>query len=163
MTNAEKNIYRPRTLTRIASVQALFQWDQDSECSMTTLIEQFLLYRCSNKKCNKNDYEDGKTRIPNIELFRCVVEHFYLNRKKIDEAIVKVLPKDWPFERIDPIVRSILRSATAEMIFHEQNPPTAVIINEYLDVTHAFCEGDESTLINGVLNRLGKEVRLCLD
>jgi N utilization substance protein B len=34
-----------------------------------------------------------------------------------------------------------------------------VIISDYLDITHAFYEGSESKLVNGVLDQISKAVR----
>ncbi len=34
-----------------------------------------------------------------------------------------------------------------------------VIINEYIDVAKSFYEGDEARLVNGIMNRLARELR----
>jgi N utilization substance protein B len=37
--------------------------------------------------------------------------------------------------------------------------PVKVIINEYLNVAHAFFEGEEPGVVNGVLDRVARKVR----
>ncbi|MFA7639898.1 MAG: transcription antitermination factor NusB, partial [Parvibaculum sp.] len=40
-----------------------------------------------------------------------------------------------------------------------KNIPVKVVINEYVDVAHAFFEGDEPGVVNAVLDRLGRDIR----
>ncbi|MEM8643903.1 MAG: transcription antitermination factor NusB, partial [Pseudomonadota bacterium] len=37
--------------------------------------------------------------------------------------------------------------------------PARVVINEYLDIAHAFFSGEEPKVVNGVLDRLARKVR----
>jgi N utilization substance protein B len=37
--------------------------------------------------------------------------------------------------------------------------PARVVINEYVDVAHAFFDGGEPAFINGVLDHLARELR----
>ena len=37
--------------------------------------------------------------------------------------------------------------------------PIAVVIDEYVDLTHAFFAGPEPKFVHGVLDRLGKRLR----
>ena len=39
------------------------------------------------------------------------------------------------------------------------NVPPRVIISEYIDVAHAFFEGDEPRVVNGVLDSLARKLR----
>ena len=61
-------------------------------------------------------------------------------------------------QALDSILRAILRAGTYEL-GHRQDVPAAVVINEYLDIAHAFFEGDEPKFVNGVLDRLARQVR----
>ena len=155
----QKNIMkRPRTLTRIAAVQAIFQWEQGIEKAANLLIEQFLIHRIS-PDFHDETYIDGKTHIPNIPLFTSVVQGFVHRSPEIDTIIKSSLPNEWPFQRLDPIIRAILRAAVTELLLNNIEPPKKVIINEYIDVSHAFSNGDESVLINGILNNLANRLR----
>jgi transcription antitermination protein NusB len=37
--------------------------------------------------------------------------------------------------------------------------PCRVVINEYVDLAHAFFEGEEPKVVNGILDKLGHEER----
>ena len=37
--------------------------------------------------------------------------------------------------------------------------PARVVISEYIEVAHAFFEGDESKVVNGVLDGLARKLR----
>ncbi|EHD14821.1 hypothetical protein CIN_07530 [Commensalibacter intestini A911] len=158
MNTNSQTVKRPRTLTRIAVIQALFQWEQGTEKAANLIIEQFLLYRI-DPQCNEEIYNDGKAYIPNTNLFRDIIRNFVHQHSEIDIILTKALPKDWPLHRLDPIIRAILRAAITELLSDASEPPTKVIINEYIDVTHAFCDGDESSLINGILDTIGRQLR----
>jgi N utilization substance protein B len=41
----------------------------------------------------------------------------------------------------------------------ETDVPVRVVINEYVDVAHAFFAGDESRVVNGVLDGLARKLR----
>ena len=66
--------------------------------------------------------------------------------------------KDWPLDRRESIVRAILRAGAYELIARP-DVPTAVVINEYVDIAHAFYERAEASFVNGVLDKLAKAVR----
>lgn len=158
MNTNTQPVKRPRTLTRIAVVQALFQWEQGTEKAANLIIEQFLLYRIA-PQCNEEIYNDGKAYIPNTNLFKNIIQQFVHQHDEIDIILTKSLPKDWPLHRLDPIIRAILRAAITELFNDANDPPTKVVINEYIDVTHAFCDGDEASLINGILDNISRQLR----
>ena len=70
-----------------------------------------------------------------------------------------VLTDDWPLSRIDSTLRAILRAGAFELN-DRKDVPTAVIINEYVDIARAFFqEDDEPKLVNAVLDRLARQWR----
>ncbi len=55
-------------------------------------------------------------------------------------------------------MRAILRAGAYEL--HQRlDIPAKVIINEYLDVAHAFFGGDEPRVVNGILDSVAREIR----
>ncbi len=76
---------------------------------------------------------------------------------EIDPLVARHLAKGWRLARIDSILRAILRAGAYEL---HQRPdiPAKVIINEYLDVAHAFFGGDEPRVVNGILDSVAREV-----
>ena len=68
------------------------------------------------------------------------------------------LAEGWRLTRIDSIVRAILRAAAFELMELADVPPR-VVISEYIEVAHAFFEGDEPKVVNGVLDSLARKLR----
>ena len=67
-------------------------------------------------------------------------------------------PQRKSLTRIDSIVRAILRAAAFELMELKDVPPR-VVISEYIEVAHAFFEGDEPRVVNGVLDSLARKLR----
>ena len=63
----------------------------------------------------------------------------------------------WPIARIDPTIRALFRVAGAELT--QSDTPPKVVINEYVDLGVAFFAGGETGLVNGVLDRMAREIR----
>ena len=93
-----------------------------------------------------------------VRLFSQIVRTAALRQDRLDALVADALPADWPFSRLDPVLRAVLRAATAELSL-EDGPPARVVINEYLDVAHGFFDGEEPRLVNGMLDRLARLLR----
>ncbi|MGC5198394.1 transcription antitermination factor NusB, partial [Aphanothece microscopica] len=62
----------------------------------------------------------------------------------------------WKLDRIDSIVRAILRSGVWELL-RERATPAAVVIDEHVELARDFFEGPEPGLVNAILDRVAKE------
>ena len=147
---------RPRTAARVAAVQALFQSEQGGE-AVEGVIDQFIRHRLGRPP-GGDGYEEGRVPDADVRLFGRIVRDAVGGQDRIDALITGSLPDDWPFARLDPVLRAILRAGGAELAT-EDGPPPRVVINEYLDVAHGFFAGDEPRMVNGVLDHLARTVR----
>lgn len=147
---------RPRTGARVAAVQALFQSEQAGE-SPEVVIEQFVRHRLGPNE-QQEGFGEGRVPEADVKLFARLVRHAASNIESIDAALGEVLAKDWPLEKLDPVLRALLRAAGAELM-QPHEPPMRVVINEYLDVAHGFFAGDEPRFANGVLEALARRFR----
>jgi N utilization substance protein B len=154
MTEANKS--RPRTLSRVAAVQALYQAEQAAQ-SPEAVIDQFVRHRIGNI-AGRGGLEDGHLTDAQVPLFARIVRTATEQQDVIDTMIVQALPETWPLERLDPVLRALLRASGAEL-WMADGPPAKVVINEYLDVAHGFFAGEESRLANGVLDRIAHLLR----
>ncbi|HWD49276.1 MAG TPA: transcription antitermination factor NusB, partial [Rhizomicrobium sp.] len=77
---------------------------------------------------------------------------------EIDRSIAKCLSANWKLERIDSILRAILRASAFELI-ERRDVPAKVVIDEYVDVAHAFFQGDEPSFVNAALDKLARRKR----
>ena len=72
--------------------------------------------------------------------------------------ITPALSAEWPLERLEAVLRAILRAGAYEL-FARADVPLKVVITEYVDIAHAFFEGKEPGLVNAVLDRIGRVLR----
>lgn len=147
---------RPRTGARVAAVQALFQSEQAEE-SAETVIDQFTRHRLGALP-GSGGYEEGRVPDAHVPLFAAIVRAAVHGQDAIDALIAGSLPAEWPFDRLDPVLRALLRAAVAEFLMAD-GPPVRVVINEYLDVAHGFFTGEEPRLVNGALDTLARKAR----
>lgn len=147
---------RPRTLSRVAAVQALYQAEQ-SETSPETVIDQFVRHRIGEIP-GRGGLEEGHLREAEVPLFARIVRQATLQQDTIDSMIVQSLPESWPIARLDPVLRAIFRAGGAEL-WEASGAPAKVVINEYINVAHGFFSGDEPRMVNGVLDRLAHLLR----
>jgi N utilization substance protein B len=79
------------------------------------------------------------------------------NRDELDTRIAARL-ENWSIDRVSRIDLIILRVALAELL-HCPDVPTGVIIDEAIEIAHRFSSLDAGRFVNGVLDRLAREVR----
>lgn len=147
---------RPRTLSRVAAVQALYQAEQ-GETSPETVIDQFVRHRIGALP-GRGGLEEGHLREAEVPLFAGIVRNATRQQDVIDGMIVEALPENWPMSRLDPVLRAILRAGGAEL-WQAGGAPAKVVINEYMNVAHGFFSGEEPRMVNGVLDRLAHLLR----
>jgi transcription antitermination protein NusB len=147
---------RPRTGSRVAAVQALFQAEQ-AQSNPETVIDEFVRHRLGELPGSAG-FEDGRVTEVNVPLFAQIVRVATRQQDAIDPILSDALAEDWPLTRLDPVLRALLRAGAAEL-FTTDGPPAKVVINEYLDVAHGFFDGDEPRMANGVLDRVARQLR----
>ena len=147
---------RPRTASRVAAVQALFQAEQ-ADGNVEAVIDEFVRHRLGTLP-GAGGFEDGRIPDAQVPLFARIVRVATREQESLDGILANALSADWPLERLDPVLRSLLRAGAAELSMPD-GPPARVVINEYLDVAHGFFDGDEPRMANGVLDRLARLLR----
>jgi N utilization substance protein B len=114
-------------------------------------------------------YEVSKSPVDNIIEFEWLDDNISKDTKefttqliegvisKLEEidSVIKDYSKNWKFERISVIDKSILRLAIFEMLFME-DIPLAVTINECIDLGKTFGGENSGQFINGILDAIKK-------
>ena len=77
-------------------------------------------------------------------------------REELDEIIARH-SNGWRPDRIVPVSRSLLRLCIYEMLYVE-DVPSAVAINEAVELTKKFEEPKSKSFVNGILNSVKKEL-----
>ena len=140
-----------RSQARLAAVQALYQMDL-AETDLAAVIEEFKAHRLGSEA------ESDTAAQADPEHFATLLKGVVRRQREIDPMVDRQLAEGWRLTRIDSIVRAILRAAAFELMELKDVPPR-VIISEYIEVAHAFFEGDEPRLVNGVLDSLARKLR----
>ncbi len=140
-----------RSAARLAAVQALYQIDL-AAASAEDVIDEFHHFRLREKL-------DGIERLAaDSDLFDMIVRGTQLRRDELDVLIAASLAPGWSVERLETVLRATLRAGAFELIV-DAVVPAAVVITEYVDVTHAFFAGKEPGFVNGVLDKLARSLR----
>lgn len=74
------------------------------------------------------------------------------------DALVGEAAIGWDLERMAVVDRNVLRLATAELLACD-DVPTAVILNEAVDLASSFSTDDSGRFVNGVLATVAVAVR----
>ena len=140
-----------RSVARLGGVQALYQIEL-AGADVATTIDEFVRYRLGAEV-------DGDALAEvDSDLFADLVGGASERRVEIDTLIGSALDERWRVERLERVVRAMLRAGVYELLARP-DVPARVVINEYVDVAHAFFDGGEPGFINGVLDRLARELR----
>jgi N utilization substance protein B len=142
---ADHTTHSARRAARLAAVQALYQLDMTvGTAGATAVVSEFVKHRLE----------------PHADqpLFSDVVGGVAARVEEVDGVIGGALVEGWTVERLDMVLRAILRAGTYELMARPDVPPK-VAISEYVEIAHAFFSGKEPGLVNGVLNRLAQERR----
>ncbi len=151
LPDGEGKSFKARGTARLAAVQALYQMDI-VQTDAAVVIAQFVRYHFGHEI--EGAYYDRADE----RFFESLVLGVVREQLVIDPLIASHLAEGWRLARLDSILRAILRAAAFELK-EQRDVPFKVIINEYLDVAHAFFGGDEPAVVNGILDAIAREVR----
>jgi N utilization substance protein B len=99
---------------------------------------------------------EQEMEIADLDYFEDLLVNIEKHCKDLDDAISPHL--DRAIESVDPIERAVLRLGAYELI-HRLDVPYRVVINEAIETTKRFGADFGHTYVNGVLDKLAKQVR----
>lgn len=151
MTTKKNIVVKGRPAARLAAVQALYQLEQEPTTPQKVIVE-FLNYRFTEV------VDNTKFITPDKSLFEDIVIGVMDQMADLDSMISSTLSEDWRIERMESVVRAILRAAVFELS-RDTSVPVPVVINEYIEITKSFCTGPEVAFVNASLDALAKLLR----
>lgn len=150
---------RRRSLARLAAVQALYQLDVTgagrSPGAIDTVLREFIDHRFGPEAGGE---EEALFREVDRVLFADIVKGVSERLGDLDGMVSSALPPDWPLERLETVLRAVLRAGSWELLARN-DIPARVIISEYIEIAHAFFSGKEPGMVNGILDRLARLLR----
>jgi N utilization substance protein B len=145
-----------RGAARIAAVQALYQIELTG-ASPDRVLREFVAHRIGEVPHPKDEAGEAIGE-PDRELFAAIVRGACERRAELDEMVGSALAAGWSLERMDRVLRALLRAGAFEL-FARAETPARVAIAEYVGVANAFYEGREPGFVNGVLDKLARVLR----
>lgn len=145
------NRIQPRSVARLAAVQALYQMEV-SGAGVDAVVREFSEHRFDR------DVEGERLAAADETFFAELAKGVVSNQAKVDQGIVKRLASGWRLERLDATARAVLRAGAFELMYRP-DVPTEVVINEYVEIAKSFFEGPESGFINGALDAIARDAR----
>ena len=140
-----------RGAARLAAGQALYQMDL-AGTGVNEILAEFESHWIGQEV-------EGAQYLPaEAAFFREIVHGVLAGQRTLDPLIDDALAKGWPLKRIETILRAVLRSGAFELTARK-DIPARVIVKEYADVAAAFVEGEETGMVNAVLDGLARQLR----
>lgn len=140
-----------RSAARLAAVQALYQIELTG-ISPNSVVAEFVEHRFE-KVVDGLTYEQADPA-----LFSDLVCGASARRNEVDRLVGDSLTNTWTVERLEKILRAILRLGAYELVARA-DIPARVVITEYVDVANAFFDEGQPGLVNGVLDALARRLR----
>jgi N utilization substance protein B len=130
-----------RRKAREYALQILFQHDFKEKKMDIKDLEEFW-----------HDKKEGK----NVKEFTEDIVWGTLNRLDEIDTMIERVAENWLLKRMASVDRNILRFAAYEILYRK-DIPSAVTINEAIEIAKKFSSTDSASFINGILDRLAKE------
>ncbi len=150
-----------RSVTRLAAVQALYE-TEFTGIPADGILADFLARRWTlTETQGAADTREAPEPLvaPDLDFLKELVDGVARQKAELDLAIQAALnPDGTPFERLEILLRAILRLGAFELA-SRPDVDTATIIDEYVEIAHAFFTEREPALVNGVLDRLARNLR----
>ncbi len=140
-----------RGAARLAAVQALYQMDL-AGTGLNDIMAEFESHWLGGEV-------EGVQFLPaEAAYFRDIVTGFVAAQTRLDPQIDAALVRGWPLDRIDAVLRAVLRAAAYELD-RRSDVPARVVVSEYVDVANAFAGTTETGMVNAVLDQLAHQLR----
>ncbi|HEX3706451.1 MAG TPA: transcription antitermination factor NusB [Mycobacteriales bacterium] len=99
----------------------------------------------------------GRSDPPVPEYSRELVSGVAEHQASID-ALISGCSEDWTLDRMPPVDRTVLRLAAYELLWRD-DIPTAVAIDEAVELAKSLSTDESPAFINGVLSKLARQGR----
>lgn len=139
----EKPVFEARSRARLAALQALYQLEMTGS-TPAEVVQEFIEHRFRRER----DAHDEA-------FFSDVVNGVLKHQVEIDRSVASSLASGWTLARIDSILRALFRAAAYELVARK-DVPARVVIDEYVELSRDFFEGDEPKFVNAVLDKLAR-------
>ncbi len=140
-----------KTAARLAAVQVLYQMRLNNQ-EAGDAVREFLVHRVGFSL-------DGDVFVPaQPQLLQDIVLGVAERWVDITQVLDAAL-QEGGREEVELILECVLRAGIFELLAHG-DVDTGIIIHDYLNVTTGFYDGKEPKLVNAILDKVAKKVRV---
>lgn len=148
------------TNARLMAIQAIYMAEFTDE-HVDAVTSRFLMGDVGGEvilETEKGREEFIDIHEADVKLFTKIMREYATRKESIDETIKMSLSPDIPFDRLEWVLKSVLRAGIAEF-YANPKLDAPIIINEYTDIARSFYEGPEVKMVNAILDRFGKVMK----
>jgi transcription antitermination factor NusB len=145
----------PRTVSRLAAIQATFQHLLRPSLSIDEIVQDFLMYRFAPEGYDL--FQDEPFSLDQ-DFFIFIAKGAQDTSLSVERMIAHSLPRGWSIDQMENTTRAIFRCAGFE-IQACKSTPKGVILNEYIMAAHCFLLDKGHALVNAVLDKAFYDLR----
>ena len=136
---------RERRHARVLAIQALYSMEIEPVPSTQAVRTAARL------AADEEDFVEG----PEVALALGLVERVRSRQDEIDVRIGES-GTSWRVDRMSPLDLQILRVATAELLEGRSDTPTAVVIDEAIEIARSLGGDGTTAFVNGILDAIAR-------
>jgi len=132
-----------RSWTRILAVQAIYQLSLNKDAKESKVIKDLIQNKESKSRADE-------------EFLSKLVKETIKKKTKLVKEIIAASNKN-KFDKMETLLKVILKLGACE-IFYFKNIPIKVSLSQYIKVGSSFLNDKEVGLINGILDKISKNI-----
>lgn len=159
-----ESIRHNRHAARFIAILALYSYSM-SENKSANLLKISETMKKSYRMKDIFDLELSEEQLNSIELHSPDEEFLEKlmilsveKKLEIEEFIKSCLIEKWNLDKLDQVIKSVLKLAGLELLYHG-DIPAKIIIDEYVSLTKTFYENNEAGFINKVVDTMANKIR----
>lgn len=146
---------------RVMAVQAYYQISQNNR-PVREVVNEYVQVGLQTDAEEEEGAEEIETLKAHNGLFKRILTNLDSRLAEVDEilkgAVHKKNAEDVPEKELEPLLKAVLMCGITELLEH-QDVDTALIVDDYLNVTHGFYAQGQVSFVNGILDNVAKMVR----
>lgn len=155
MLEIEEN-YKEKHVARFIAVLSLYSYEINNEVPLIQASKKILSAYIGQ------DIFDAEYSLdlyyPDRDFLEKIIILFVEKKQEIDELIKSSLIAKWNFDKLDKVIKSVLRLASLELLYHGEIP-AKIIIDEYVSLIKCFYENSEAGFVNKVIDTMSTKIR----
>jgi N utilization substance protein B len=145
-----------RSRSRELTLQLLFEKEFQSQGSTSGPSQELIDH--AQKLLSEHSLERTRLSSNDISAYALILfDGINENLAAIDQ-LISAQSQNWKITRMPIVDRNILRIATFELMFMENEVPAVAVIDEAIEMAKKFGSTDSQSFVNGVLDQIGRNL-----